>query len=53
MLSADIEIKKLSQESSDLPSWFTYFQFDDREEMISKYPKRLLYQSYRWAGSML
>ncbi|PCS00444.1 glycosyltransferase [Lactococcus fujiensis] len=54
LLSADIEIKKLSQESSDLPSWFTYFQFDDREEMISKYPKRLLYQSYRvgWVDVM-
>ncbi|MEY8458993.1 glycosyltransferase [Lactococcus ileimucosae] len=53
VLSADIEVKKVSEDVADLPGWFKYFEFDKHQE-FSKYPPRFAYSSYRvgWVVGM-
>lgn len=53
LLSADIEVKKVSETVADLPSWFKYYEFDKDQE-FSKYPPRFGYSSYRvgWVVGM-
>jgi glycosyltransferase involved in cell wall biosynthesis len=47
VLSADIEVEKVSEEAADLPRWFQYYQFADKDQEISKYPLRKEYRSFR------
>ncbi|EKF52308.1 glycosyltransferase [Lactococcus garvieae] len=53
LLSADIQVEKISEEVADLPRWFKYFEFN-KEQVFSKYPPRFGYSSYRvgWVVAM-
>ncbi|QPS70489.1 glycosyltransferase [Lactococcus garvieae] len=53
LLSADIQVEKISEEVADLPRWFKYFEFN-KEQAFSKYPPRFGYSSYRvgWVVAM-